>query len=102
MLEAGDRPSALTAGSGAQRVAWDQKLTEELARDAWLQANRPEEYRRMRRASVSSPWRWLLAAALIAAIWLANLRWSVAIAWTAYFVLQSLLGRRVRRSREGR
>jgi hypothetical protein len=39
-----------TSESGYGKVAWDQRLAEHVARDAWLHANRPAERQRERRS----------------------------------------------------
>jgi hypothetical protein len=63
---------------GQPAVPWDRKLTEGLARDAWLAANRPSERPREPplRERVRSPWFWVLllgVAGLTAARALTNL-----------------------------
>jgi len=77
----------------SERRPWDRRLTDGLARDAWLAANRPSELPREPPLSerIRSPWFWavLLAVAGLAAVRVLSDLHGVASAslWVGFFVV---------------
>jgi cobalamin synthase len=85
---------------------WDRRVTDALAHDAWLAANRPEDRRKAApfRTKIRSGWFWLsllpLAVTAAALLIVSPHGWLAAVMWVAYFAALAAAPRVQRRIRQ--
>jgi hypothetical protein len=84
--------------TGDARAAWDRRLLDGLAHEAWLAANRPDARPRSLplRTQIASPWFWLSLVPLVAVLLVSVLTdphgWAAALVWVLYVAALPLVG----------